>query len=385
MLAGLGEDDTVLLAFAGHGVVFKGDDASYFCPADAQLDDKDTLLSLTDVYRELEQCKAGTNLLMVDACRNDPLSDKSRATGKLDLESVTRPPEPAKDGGVAAFFSCSRGQKAYEDDRSKHGAFFHFVIEGLRGEASDFKDEVSLLELGAYVQRRVSDFTQAEYGVVQKPEMTYASAQGAAALVRVPLFVKAYRRGTKLVVQKNYAKAVAAFTEALQDNPHYTPALTDRADAYNGLREYDKAIADCDEALRLDPNIADAYCSRGKLPYEPLGPAERHDKALEDLNKAILLDPKNTWSYLYRSTIWLKRNDKTKALDDLNEALHCDPQNVGGPCARSTLLGREERNTTRRSPTWTRSFRSTLKTATPSAPAASFASGRRSTTRRSRT
>ena len=52
----------------------------------------------------------------------------------VNLESVTRPQRTPPPGGVLAFFSCSEGEKAYEHSDLKHGVFFHYVIEGLRGE-----------------------------------------------------------------------------------------------------------------------------------------------------------------------------------------------------------------------------------------------------------
>ncbi len=115
LLADRREDDTVMLAFAGHGVHFSDDKNSYFCPADAELQNRETLLSLAEVYAELEQCKAGVKVLLVDACRNDPFKDNTRAA-KMDLESVTRPEVPEPPKGVAAFFSCSEKEKAFEDE-----------------------------------------------------------------------------------------------------------------------------------------------------------------------------------------------------------------------------------------------------------------------------
>ena len=128
-------DDTVLVAFAGHGVQFAGEDENYFCPMDAKLRDKKTLISLTEVYKDLEQSAAGTRLLLADCCRNDPRSEQARAADRVKLESVTRPQRAAPPGGVAAFFSCSAGEKAFEDADLKHGVFFHFIIEGLNGKA----------------------------------------------------------------------------------------------------------------------------------------------------------------------------------------------------------------------------------------------------------
>src|SRR5207248_2016063 len=137
--------DSVIVAFAGHGLQFRGDEGSYFCPMNAVPKDKSTLVPLADVYGEMEKSRAGFKLMLVDACRNNPLSDNSRSRASVELESVTRPPQTLP-GGVAALFSCSPGQKAYEHDDLKHGVFFHFVIQGLRGEADLDKDHKVVLQ-----------------------------------------------------------------------------------------------------------------------------------------------------------------------------------------------------------------------------------------------
>ena len=152
-----GKDDLVLVAFAGHGVQFKGEKENYFCPMDAVLTDRSTLISLTDVYEQLKQSKAGAKLLLVDACRNDPLAGVARDASER-LASETRPQIPDPPGGVAAFFSCSAGQQAFEDHTLKHGIFFHHVILALKGEAKLAKrEEVTWDSLVAYVKAEVPD------------------------------------------------------------------------------------------------------------------------------------------------------------------------------------------------------------------------------------
>jgi hypothetical protein len=84
--------DSVLVALAGHGVQPRGGAGHFFCPMDARLDRPETLIALEELYRELEGCQAGVNLLFVDACRNDPFADNSRAAA---VQSVTRPRRPA--------------------------------------------------------------------------------------------------------------------------------------------------------------------------------------------------------------------------------------------------------------------------------------------------
>ncbi len=155
--------DGVLVAFAGHGIQFRGGDEAYFCPADARPDDKATLISLKEVYQTLDGCEAQLKLLLSDACRNDPVAAVSRRA-TVDVASVTRPQSVKPPGGVAALFSCSEGELAFENDALKHGVFFHFIIQGLRGEADSNNDKaIELLELSSFTTRRVLDFVRAEY------------------------------------------------------------------------------------------------------------------------------------------------------------------------------------------------------------------------------
>ena len=150
LLQDLEPADSVVVAFAGHGVQFAGEKSTYFCPADAKLADRSTLIPLDDVYRELEASKAGLKLLLVDACRNDPRTKNSRSRAEVELESLNRPQVVPPPGGVLAFFSCSEGEKAQEYEELRHGVFFHFVIQGLGGEADlDGDGLISPEELGS--------------------------------------------------------------------------------------------------------------------------------------------------------------------------------------------------------------------------------------------
>ena len=166
------EDDSVLIALAGHGVQFQGETESYFCPADARLADKSTLIPLSEIYKALENSRAGLKVLLVDACRNDPQSQNSRDREVVKLESVTRPQRTPPPGGVVAFFSCSEGEKAFEHAELKHGVFFHFVIQALKGAAvGPDQNDVLVPDLVKYVTRQVKDFVREKYGVKQQPEL----------------------------------------------------------------------------------------------------------------------------------------------------------------------------------------------------------------------
>lgn len=173
LLSSVDDDDSVIVAFAGHGVQFADDDRNFFCPMDADLEDPQhkTLISLKEIYEKLNQCPAGRKLLLVDACRNDPLSNLARSRDKVRLNSVTRPQTEDVPKGIVALFSCSAGQESYEWPEVKHGVFFQHVLSGWKGAADNGDYEVSLDELVAYTRRNTQSFTRIKLGALQTPHL----------------------------------------------------------------------------------------------------------------------------------------------------------------------------------------------------------------------
>ena len=163
-------DDSVLIAFAGHGVQFKNSTDAFFCPMDTDLTDRKSLLSLTSMYQDLKHCKAKFKFLAVDACRNDPF--QAQTNRSFDLKSRTAPQALQLPGGTAAFFSCATGQEARESTSLNHGVFFHFFIEGFKGAADLSKDrQITLPELEEYVTKRVVNHVRNEFRSLQTPQL----------------------------------------------------------------------------------------------------------------------------------------------------------------------------------------------------------------------
>src|SRR5262249_43169614 len=142
-----------LIALAGHGFQAVGSSEQYFCPSDAKPDTKANLLSLAKLSQDLQESGAGAKVLLVDACRNDPVPGGGRGGVEGNLYSL-----PPRASNFMAMFACCAGQKAYETDMAGggHGVFFHQVIEGLKGNAAlgDSK-EISWDLLSLYVKNKV--------------------------------------------------------------------------------------------------------------------------------------------------------------------------------------------------------------------------------------
>jgi formylglycine-generating enzyme required for sulfatase activity len=161
----LDEDDSLLVAFAGHGVQFANDPVNYFCPVDCRVTDRATLLPIPDVYAQLQRCRARTKLLLVDACRNDPFLEGSRGLPEVGgLSTLTDPHASRVPEGTWALYSCDRGERSYEDEDLGHGIFFHFAVEALRGKGdTDGDGELTIDEFIDYTRK-----STARYASVQK-------------------------------------------------------------------------------------------------------------------------------------------------------------------------------------------------------------------------
>ena len=125
--------------------------------------------------------------------------------------------------------------------------------------------------------------------------------------------------------------AIAACTRALATGGYKGRQLAaiydNRGVEYANKREFDKAFADYDEAIRIDPKFA--------YPYSNRGDARRLngdvDLALTDLNQAVRLDPDFGNAYAYnRGLAWEAKDDLQKALADFMKYVQLAPANPDG-------------------------------------------------------
>ena len=87
-----------------------------------------------------------------------------------------------------------------------------------------------------------------------------------------------YNRGVEKGEKGDFQGAIADYNQALRINPNYAKAYLNRGDAYHELGEYQKAIADYNQALRINPDYIKAYIDRGHA-YSEL---KEYEKAMTD-------------------------------------------------------------------------------------------------------
>ena len=127
--------------------------------------------------------------------------------------------------------------------------------------------------------------------------------------------------------------AIADFNEAIRLDPKSAAAFFNRGDAWYRKEAYDKAIADFNENLRLEPNHTDGYLSRAVAWMMK----REYDKALSDHNEAVRLEPKNARLYSLRGVLHKFRRDYDKAIADYNEAIRLDPNLASAYMYRASI------------------------------------------------
>jgi uncharacterized caspase-like protein len=274
LLGSVEEGDTLVVAFAGHGVQFRGDEQSYFCPADARLADRDTLISFQQVYAALKECRAGRKLLLVDACRDDPQSVLSRSRATINLESVTRPQREAVPEGIVALFSCSPGQQSYEHPPLQHGIFFHHVLKAWSGEADGDRDgRVTFDELAGFVKRETSTYARRHLDVLQTPHLK-SDAAGDWVLRTVAAPLSKESAATETVTSKAPAassntpspSAQDALTLAENNLLSIEKALTDARDRYQRNQGTKDEIDQLEKSEQTAKERRDAFKGKGSAP-----------------------------------------------------------------------------------------------------------------------
>jgi Flp pilus assembly protein TadD len=151
----------------------------------------------------------------------------------------------------------------------------------------------------------------------------------ASATVLVPAVIAAKRTQVAqevaaYIAKDDYEKAIAVCSEAIRLNPKDTGAYFSRGFACGKNREFDKAIADYSEVIRIDPNNTLAYCNRGDV-YTAKG---EFDKAIADCTAAIRLDVKCASAFLNRGIAHMAKRNFDEAIADYNDVIRLDPKNA---------------------------------------------------------
>ena len=138
-----------------------------------------------------------------------------------------------------------------------------------------------------------------------------------------PQYANAYsNRGIVYAKIGKYDNAIADFNKVIELKPKYAEVYANRGNVYSKIGNYDSAIADYNIAIKIKPDFPEVLNNRGIY----LINLNRIDESLRDFNKAIELNPQFTEAYFTRGSAYAKIGKYDNAIADFNKAIELNPQ-----------------------------------------------------------
>lgn len=363
-----------LFYYAGHGVQSKG--VNYLIPISAKVDTEEEVeyesVDAGLVLAQMESAKNGMNIVILDACRNNPFARSFRSAQK-GLASIDAP------SGTLLAYSTAPGSVA-GDGAGRNGIYTQELLKQIRTPGLSLEDVFKQVRIsvrsataekqtpwesssltgdfyfgqmstrpGSIVNQKTSlpfeinhsveeeywnniknsdDRKDFEKYLSEYPSGKFTSlarqkldkleavdSEGLTAKDRV-------KRGDAAAAKGNFSQAFEEITKAIEFAPDYAYAYFDRGSIYLFIRkDYVAAIADFDKAISLDPNYFGAYNGRGLAFHN----SKQYEKAISDFSKSLELKPKWSHTYSFRADSYEKLGDKARAAADrtkFNEIKH---------------------------------------------------------------
>ncbi len=140
-------------------------------------------------------------------------------------------------------------------------------------------------------------------------------------------------RGVERRLKQDYDLALTDFGEAARIDKKYADAFYNRCVIFNFKEDYDRALADCSQAVKLGPSpnataatggerlgndrtISDYFAERGFAYLKK----NDYDRAIMDCDNAIRLNPRNARAVKNRGLAYQAKGDTARADADLEAA-----------------------------------------------------------------
>ncbi|MEI6205990.1 MAG: SUMF1/EgtB/PvdO family nonheme iron enzyme [Desulfuromonadales bacterium] len=125
----IANSDASLFYYAGHGLQVKGQ--NYMVPVDANIDSEAKVpyrtVNVNQLLEEMDSSKSRVNIVILDACRNNPISGKFRTGGTRGLAPPSTMPK-----GTVVVYATDPGNVA-ADGSGRNGQFTAGLLTAFKG------------------------------------------------------------------------------------------------------------------------------------------------------------------------------------------------------------------------------------------------------------
>jgi len=320
--ARLRRGDLAVFYYAGHGYQIDGE--NYLVPTD--FEGKDETAAKFDSYpiarlsEGMENSGAVLNIIILDACRNNPFRGARAMVGGLASMSAA--------AGTFVAFATSPGKTASDNSRGKNGLFTTHLLEALKQSGLTLDDVFNRTREQVYNASKGAQIPWTQSSVIGRfyfrppKEAAAETSSPSRPMPARPQIDPSYQQGVREARSGAPEHAVDAFTEAIRRNPDNMDAYYERAMTYAAANQFQRAIDDFNQILRRSPDDVSALIGRGACYIN----IDDYQRALPDLNRVIQREPQNETAYFDRGLAYAGLQQNQKAVDDYTQVIRNHPK-----------------------------------------------------------
>lgn len=375
--------DVGFVFYAGHGVQVGGE--NFLLPTKEEFksenDIRDYALSVQNIMRHLTAKSDQVNVLILDACRNNPFESNWNSTRSIAGSGLAKMQAPS---GSLIAFSTTAGNTAPDGDGKNsiycqslaknmllEGVNLDQVFRNVRAEVleltnkkqmteestqltgktfylveNNFTEELATID-SLYAKEMYTEALESISELITRKEEIYNSAQPSDYYMKSRIYWKLGAKERKEdIIQQNYNKAIENITTSIELDSSNSLHHCFRGFLYTKIKDFDNAELDFDNAIKINPNIPDNYHEKGRL----LLILKDTSAAKEIFNKCFDIDSLNIRhyyhresifepheAYFFRSNIYEEFNEGNKAIQFYDNQLSINPKSASLHYERSGL------------------------------------------------
>ena len=296
------EYDVAFVYYAGHGI--QVDDENFLLPTrevfEEEFDVMDYGVSVQNIMRYLKAQTNEVNILILDACRDNPFESNWNSTRSLKGGGLAKIPAPT---GSLIAFSTDSGQTAPDGD-GENSIYTISLAKNM------LLEDTSIDQVFRNVRSEVLAQSNGEQRPVEATQLT-----GQTFYLNAGNFEEDFREIDNILLKnQNLSRVIEISTQIISKQPDNYRAFEKRGHAHHILRNFDQAILDYEKSLQINPNSLGSYkyyiTTRNAIIYAGL--LEAYEQINDYENYKIKLDNfylagKNN-PYYYREATYLSMN-----------------------------------------------------------------------------
>ena len=141
------------------------------------------------------------------------------------------------------------------------------------------------------------------------------------------------------IQQGAYEEAVKVISKSIELKNDFDVSYFYRAVCHQALENYDEAMMDYTESIRLNPKMTDAYYNRANIILTRKDIENpKLENALKDLTKALELDPDFVDALYAMGALKKKLGEYEEAIKYLNKVIEIEPDAVHAKALKKLIL-----------------------------------------------